>query len=149
LAGAVGLAIACAALPATAAPRAPAEKGPPACAAIAFRPVPPGMPDGEQQAGMYRSRFSRLALTAEVKGGQPVDYYVTADGKRLGAAPARLPGPVDGCAAAERLPKPAQPLSACLGQRFRVLVAHAGKERLAVLYAEDNNAWRFCRAGRF
>jgi hypothetical protein len=149
---AVGLGLALAALPAAAAPRAvraPEAKGPPACAAISFRPLPAGMPDGEQQAGLYRSRFSRLVLNAEVKGGQPIDYYVTARGKRLAAAPGRLPGAVDSCATAKRLPRPAQPASSCTGNRFRVLIAHAGRERVAALYAEDNNAWRFCRAGSF
>ena len=147
------LALALLAAPALAAPKPAKEattaKEPPACAAIAFRPLPPGTPDGEQQAGLYRSRFSHLELQAEVKGGQPVDYYVTAGGKKLAAAPAKLPTPVDSCAAAKKLPKPVQPAAACTGQRFRVLVAHAGKERLAALYAEDGNAWRFCRAGSF
>ena len=73
---AIGLALALAAFPAEAATRAPG-KAAPACSAISFRPLPQGMPDGEQQAGMYKSRHGRLELRAEVKQGNPSDYYVT------------------------------------------------------------------------
>ncbi|HEX9534502.1 MAG TPA: hypothetical protein VF924_03465, partial [Stellaceae bacterium] len=72
---AIGLALALAAFPAEA-----ATKAAPACSAISFRPLPPGMPDGEQQAGMYKSRHGRLELRAEVKQGNPSDYYVTSAG---------------------------------------------------------------------
>jgi len=149
---AVGLVIALAAGPAWATPKAakaPADKGPPACAAIAFRPLPAGMSDGEQQAGLYKSRFSRLELVGDVKGGEAVDYHVTAGGKRLTAASGGLPAAVDSCAAAKKLPKPSQPAASCTGQHFRVLVAHDGAKRVALLYAEDSNAWRFCSAGSF
>jgi hypothetical protein len=67
------LALAVAVFPAAAATKAPA-KAAPACAAITFRPLPPGMSDGEQQAGMYKSRHGRLELRGEVKQGTPVDY---------------------------------------------------------------------------
>ena len=148
---AVGLAIALAAAPADAAPKAkaPAEKGPPACGALTFRPLPSGMPDGEQQAGLYKSRFSKLELIGEIKGGAVVDYHVTAGGKPLTALNAALPAEVANCAAVKKLPKPTQPAAACTGEHFRVLVTHAGNERLAVLYAEDNNSWRYCSAGSF
>lgn len=146
----LALALSLAAVPAAAAPHhARTTKGPPVCAAITFRPLPPGTPDGEQQAGLYRSRFSRLTLDAEVKGGQPVDYYVSAGGKRLAAALAQLPRAVAECAAEKRLPRPGQATSSCTGNRFRVLIAHAAKERIAVLYEEHDNAWHFCRAGTF
>jgi len=52
---AIGLAVALAAIPAKSATKAPG-KAAPACSAISFRPLPPGMPDGEQQAGIYKSR---------------------------------------------------------------------------------------------
>ena len=64
------------------------RKGPPACSALTFRAVASGASDGEQQAGYYRSRYGTLALHADVKQGQPTDYFVLADGKRLAAAPA-------------------------------------------------------------
>ncbi|HZU89515.1 MAG TPA: hypothetical protein VE993_09690 [Stellaceae bacterium] len=125
-----------------------AAKGPPACAAISYRPLPAGAGDGEQQAGIYKSRFVTLALRAEVKGGQASDYYVVAGDKRLADAGA-VPEAVARCAAVKKLPPPKSALAPCAGERFRVLVAHSGKERLAALYALDGNTWRFCNAGTF
>ena len=144
----VGLALTLATLPAAAATRAPG-KAPPTCGAITFRPLPAGMSDGEQQAGMYRSRNGRLELRAEVKQGTPVNYYVTTGGKRVTAAPASLPEAAASCAAAKKMPKPEAPASSCTGQRFTVVVAHAGDQRLALLYGQDGSSWRFCSAGSF
>src|SRR5437870_8408620 len=107
---AIGMTMVFVAITATAATKAPG-KAPPSCAAITFRPLPPGMPDGEQQAGMYKSRHARLALRADVKQGNPVDYYVTAGGKRVAAAPANLPEAATSCAAAKKMPKPEAPAS--------------------------------------
>ena len=144
----IGLALALAALAAPAAAKVPG-KAPPACGAITFRPLPPGMPDGEQQAGMYRSHNGRLELRAEVKQGTPGDYYVTSGDKRLAAAPANLPATAASCAAAKKMPKPEGSTSSCTGQRFTVIVAHAGDQRLALLYGLDGGSWRFCSAGTF
>jgi hypothetical protein len=127
----------------------PPGKAAPTCGAITFRPLPPGMADGEQQAGMYRSRNGRLELRAEVKQGNAVDYFVTTGGKRIAAAPATLPEAAGKCAAAKKLPKPEAAASPCTGQRFKVVVAHAGEQRLALLYAEDGSTWRYCSAGTF
>jgi len=149
LAVGVGLALSLHAVAAAAANKPPAQKAPPACAAITFRPLPSGMTDGEQQAGMYKSRHARLALHAEVKQGEPVDYFVVAGGKRLAAGPASLPEAAASCAAAKKMPAPGTPASSCTGQRFTVVVAHAGNERLAMLYTLDGSAWRFCTAGSF
>ena len=142
------LALAAAVCPAAAATKAPG-KAAPACAAITFRPLPPGMSDGEQQAGMYKSRHGRLELRGEVKQGTPVDYYVTTGGKRIAAAPAKLPEAAGSCAAAKKMPKPEAAASSCTGQRFTVVVAHAGDQRLALLYGQDAGSWRFCSAGTF
>ena len=149
LAVGVGLALSLPAVAAAAANKPPAQKAPPACAAITFRPLPSGMTDGEQQAGMYKSRHARLALHAEVKQGEPVDYFVVAGGKRLAAGPASLPEAAASCAAAKKMPVSGTPASSCTGQRFTVVVAHAGNERLAMLYTLDGSAWRFCTAGSF
>ena len=146
---AVGLALNLLAVAAIAANKPPAQKAPPACAAITFRPLPSGMTDGEQQAGMYKSRHARLALHAEVKQGEPVDYFVVAGGKRLATGPTTLPEAAASCAAAKKMPAPGTPASSCTGQRFTVVVAHAGNDRLAMLYALDGSAWRFCTAGSF
>jgi len=144
----IGLALAWAAFPAAAATKAPG-KAPPACAAITFRPLPPGMADGEQQAGMYRSRNGRLELRGEVKQGTPVNYYVTTGGKRIAAAPASLPEAAANCAGAKKMPKPEGPASSCTGQRFTIVVAHAGEQRLALLYGQEGGSWHFCSAGTF
>jgi hypothetical protein len=144
----IALAFTLAAFPAQAATKPPG-KAAPACSAISFRPLPPGMPDGEQQAGMYKSRNGRLELHAEVKQGNPTDYYVTSAGKRVAAAPSSLPEAAVTCAAAKKMPKPETPASSCTGQRFKVVVAHAGDQRLALLYGEDGNSWHFCTAGTF
>ncbi len=141
---AIGLALALAAFPAEA-----ATKAAPACSAISFRPRPPGVPDGEQQAGMYKSRHGRLELRAEVKQGNPSDYYVTSAGKRVAAAPSSLPEAAVTCAAAKKMPKPDTPASSCTGQRFTVVIAHSGDQRLALLYAQDGSSWHFCSAGTF
>ena len=146
----IGLALGIAAATATAATKPPAaQKAPPTCAAIAFRPLASGMTDGEQQAGMYKSRYSRLELHAQVKQGEPVDYFVIAGGKHLAAAPASLPEAAASCAAAKKMPTPGAPASPCTGQRFTVVVAHAGKDRLVLLYGLDGSNWRFCSAGTF
>ncbi len=141
---AIGLALALAAFPAEA-----ATKAAPACSAISFRPLPPGMPDGEQQAGMYKSRHGRLELRAEVKQGNPSDYYVTSAGKRISAVASSLPEAAVTCAAAKKMPKPDTPASSCTGQRFTVVIAHSGDQRLALLYAQDGSSWHFCSAGTF
>lgn len=126
-----------------------AAKGPPACAAISYRALPSGASDGEQQAGFYKSRFVALALRATVKGGQASEYYVVANGKRLAAASGAPPQALAQCAAAKKLPAPGNALSPCTGEGFRVLIAHAGKERLAALYAMEGGTWHFCNAGSF
>ena len=145
-----GLALGMMAVGAFAAAKHPATKEPPACSALTFRAVASGASDGEQQAGYYRSRFGALALHAEVKQGQPVDYFVLADGKKLSAAPATLPDWAASCAEKKALPKPAGAATTpCTGQRFRVVLAHAGTDRLALLYGYDGSAWHFCSAGAY
>jgi len=145
----IGLALGFDGLSAIAATKPPAGKAPPACAAITFRAVPSGMTDGEQQAGMYKSRHARLALHAQVRQGEPVDYFVLAGGKRLSGTPANLPEAASNCAGAKKMPAPGTPASSCTGQRFTVVVAHNGSERLAMLYGLDGATWRFCSAGIF
>jgi hypothetical protein len=146
----VGLALGMMTVGAFAATKHAAEKGPPACSALTFRAVASGASDGEQQAGFYRSRYGTLALHADVKQGAPVDYFVLADGKRLAAAPATLPDWAANCAAMKKLSKPAAPgASPCTGQRFKVVLAHSGNQRLALLYGYDGSTWRYCSAGSY
>lgn len=145
----IGLALGMTAAAAFAAPKHAMQKGPPPCGALTFRAVAAGAADGDQQAGFYRSRYGTLALHADVKDGKPADYFVLADGKRLAAAPAALPDWAASCAEAKKLPKPDAAASACTGDHFRVVLAHSGDQRLALLYASDGSAWRYCSAGTY
>jgi hypothetical protein len=133
---------------ATKPPLKPTGKEPPACAAIAFRPLPSGISDGDQQAGTYKSRHARLELMATVKQGEATDYFVLANGKRLAAAPA-LPSSAASCAATKKMPEPGKPAVSCTGQRFTVVIDHSDKERLALLYGMQGSSWQFCSAGSF
>ena len=144
-----GLVLSLATSTAEAATRPPAQKAAPACGALRFRPLPSGMSDGEQQAGMYRSRFARIELRAEVKQGEPTDYFVTSGGKRIAAAPTTLPNAAVSCAAVKKMPAPGTAASPCTGQSFSVVLVHNGNERLALLYALDGSVWRFCSSGTF
>lgn len=145
-----GMAVGMMALAAAAAPKHPSEKGPPACAALTFRAVPAGAADGDQRAGYYRSRYGALALHADVKGGQATDYFVLADGKKLAAAPASLPDWAANCVEQKKMPKPAAAgTTPCTGQRFRAVLAHDDKQRLALLYAYDGSTWHYCSAGSY
>jgi hypothetical protein len=122
------------------------QKTPPACAAIAFRPIASGMTDGEQDAGLYKSRFGRIELKATVKAGEAQDYHVEVDGKPPAAA-AAPPAGLASCAQSKKLPAPGAASAACTGDGFKVVVEHAGKDRLVALYARKGKDWRFCRAG--
>jgi hypothetical protein len=146
----IGLALGMMAVGAFAATKHPAGKGPPACSALTFRAVASGASDGEQQAGFYRSRYGTIALHADVKRGQPVDYFVLANGKRLAEAPPTLPAPAANCAAEKKLPKPTSAgASSCSGQRFRVVLARGGDELLALLYGFDGLTWHYCSIGAY
>jgi hypothetical protein len=148
----VGFAVAALLSMAVAAAWAPAAlaKGPPPCSAIHFHALSSGGgSDGEQTAGAYKSRHARIELRAQVKGGVPVDYYVVANGKRVAAAPPPLPGAIDSCAVAKKLPPPQTPSEACSGERFTLLVDHEDTRRFALLYGLDGGHWRYCNAGLF
>jgi hypothetical protein len=123
-------------------------KPPPACAALAFRPLPAGTADGDQTAGLYKSRLARLELQGSVKGGVVETYRLLANGKGLAPVQA-LPPAAGDCAAAKKMPKPGGAATACTGERFTVVVAHAGDKRYALLYAQSGGAWTFCDAGGF
>jgi hypothetical protein len=133
--------------PLLAPPAAAIDRQPPSCAAIAFRPVATGGNDGEQEAGLYKSRFGRIVVKAAIKGGAAQNYFVEINGKPLGRAPANLPQSVADCAKAKRLGAPAKALDTCTGDRLTVLIDHSGEQRYILLYAHSGNAWRFCSAG--
>ena len=130
-------------------PVAAVPKAGPGCAALTFRPLPSGGADGEQTAGLYKSRFARIELHASVQNGAPTNYFLTANRNHLGAAPQALPDMVASCANTKRMPKPQGGSLTCTGNRFTAVVAHAGQQRVALLYGFDGIAWSFCSAGSF
>jgi hypothetical protein len=129
------------------APASAAVRHPPACAAIAFRPVPPGLTDGEQDAGLYRSRFGRIEVKAAIKAGEVRNYFVEIDGKRLDPVKGALPKALDACAKMKRMSAPAKAADTCIGDRLTVLISHIGDKRYILLYSHSAGAWRFCSAG--
>jgi hypothetical protein len=139
------LGLAALALPGGAA--AAAAQGPPSCAKIFFRPLPPGQNDGEQEAGIYTSRFSHIELKAAVKSGEPQDYYLTSHNKKLTPLSGAAPAAVAGCAKDKKLPAPGKAAGACTGQRFAALIAHASKDKVALLYALHGSEWQSCSVG--
>jgi hypothetical protein len=132
----------------TKAAAAKSGKQPPACASIAFRPVPQGSPDGEEEAGLYKSRFGRINVMASVRSGLAENYYVTVNGQKLASA-GNLPASVNGCAQKKKLPAPtmAPATNACTGDRLQVLIDHTGDKRYVLLYARAANKWTLCSTG--
>jgi hypothetical protein len=124
-----------------------AEKQPPACAAIAFRPVPSGLTDGDQDAGLYKSRFGRIVVKASVKSGEPQNYFVEVGGKQLAPVKGAVPKSVENCAKAKRMATPAKPEEPCTGDRFTVLISHADDQRYVLFYSHRAGAWHYCSAG--
>jgi hypothetical protein len=119
---------------------------PPNCSAIAFRPILARTGDGEQDAGLYKSRYGRIEVKATVKDGTAQNYFVEINGKPLASASA-LPNTIAFCAKAKRLPEPGTPDPACIGDQLQVLNVHNGDDRYVLLYAHRAGAWHFCSAG--
>jgi hypothetical protein len=124
-----------------------AEKEPPACAAITFRPAPSGLKDGEQNAGLYKSPFGRIEVVARIANGEPVDYFVKVNGQRPVALSGAVPASVAACAKAKRLGTVGAPPEHCLGDRLAVLIDHHADRRYILLYAQRGKDWSFCSAG--
>ncbi|HEV8014244.1 MAG TPA: hypothetical protein VGP48_01860 [Stellaceae bacterium] len=119
---------------------------PPNCSAIAFRPMLARTNDGEQDAGLYKSRFGRIEVKASVKEGAPENYFVEINGKPLQST-GELPSAIALCAKAKRLPAPGAPDPACTGDQLQVLNVHSGDDRYVLLYAHRGSNWHFCSAG--
>jgi hypothetical protein len=145
--------VAAAAIVATLALPSPAavKRQPPACSAIAFRPLPPGAGEGTQTAGLYKSRFGRIEVKANVKSGAPESYFMEIDGKApQSVAPSDLPPGVASCAKLKRMSAPGNPEQPCTGDRLTVLTSHEGDKRYYLLYSHEGRgagAWHFCAAG--
>ena len=119
---------------------------PPNCSAIAFRPMLARTGDGEQDAGLYKSRYGRIEVKATVKDGATRNYFVEINGKPLTLA-TNLPSSIALCAKAKRLPAPGAPDPACVGDQLQVLNVHNADDRYVLLYAHRAGAWHFCSAG--
>jgi hypothetical protein len=121
-----------------------AAKEPPACAALSFRPLAAGLPDGDQQAGLYHSRFARIAVIGTVKGGAAVDYFMTLDGKKPDGA-ATVPKAAESCLKAKHIDVPAKPVDgACTGTAFRVVIDRVGTTRTIMLFGQSGTDWKLC-----
>jgi hypothetical protein len=127
------------------------KREPPACSAIAFRPISSGMNDGVQNAGLYKSRFGRIEVKANVKGGEAQGYFVEINGKPPTAVAGQdLPKNVAECAKVKRLSAPGKAEDPCMGDRLTVLTSHSGDKRYYLLYGHEGRgtgAWHFCSAG--
>lgn len=125
---------------------APANQ-PPNCAAIAFRPILSRSGDGQQDAGLYKSRFGRIEVKAQVKDGVTQKYFVEINGKELGPVTGALPDSLAACASAKRLSAPGTPEPDCTGDQVTVLIDHSGDQRYVLLYVHRAGTWRFCSIG--
>ena|SRR5690348_9649979 len=142
LAAALGVAGALAAAPAFA-----AAKEPPRCVKIEFRPVASGMTDGEQDAGLYKSRFGKLEVRATVKQGEAENYYVVVKGQQPQPVTGKLPASAEQCAREKKVSAPGTPVDKCTGQKLATVIDSAGQKKLIMLYALQGREWKFCRAG--
>ena len=96
---------------------------------------------------MYKSRLVRLELRGTVQNGAPANYYLVANGARLATSAQTVPPTAGDCAVAKKMPRPGAAAAACTGERFTVIIAHAGDKRIALLYAQNGGAASFCDAG--
>jgi hypothetical protein len=127
-----------------------AAKEPPVCAAISFRPIPAGAPDGDQDAGLYKSPHGKIEIKAEVQGGQAANYYMAINGKKTEAM-TTAPKVAETCLAAKHIKTPFKslPAGACVGSRFRVVIDRSGAKPIAVLFGLQGKEWSYCNASAF
>lgn len=124
-----------------------AEKNhPPPCAAVSFRPVASTLPDGEHDAGLYKSRFGRIELKATVKNGS-ASYYMTLNGSRPEPLAGGVPKGAESCLKSKHVAVPVKAQgAACTGSRFRVVVDRSANRKAAMLFGLHGNDWMFCSA---
>lgn len=118
---------------------------PPSCAALSFRPIATGMPDGEHEAGQYRSRFGKITINAKVEGGLTKNYSMILNGKAVDpAAPA--PAASNACLQSKhvKLPFQKQAAGSCTGERFRVVIDRSGKKPVALFFGLQGSDWAYC-----
>lgn len=86
-------------------------------------------------------------MNGTVQNGTAANYYL-ANGKRIEGG-TQVPQAAVECATSKKMPKPSSPQSSCTGEKFTAVLAHAGEKRVALLYALNSGAWKFCEAGAF
>jgi hypothetical protein len=127
------------------------KREPPSCSALSFRPIAPGSTDGVQNVGLYKSRFARIEVKANVKSGAPEGYFVEINGKPPAAVAAPdLPSDVAACAKLKRLAAPGKAEEPCTGDRLTVLTSHSADKRYYLLFGHEGHgagSWHFCSAG--
>lgn len=124
------------------------KKTPPACAALSFRPVAAGGPDGMQDAGLYKSRFGKIEIKADVKGGQATNYVMVVNGKTVEPT-GNPPKAADSCLKSKhvKLPFQKQAAGSCTGSRFRVIIDRSGKQPQALFFGLKGDDWAYCSGG--
>lgn len=123
------------------------KKGPPSCAAISFRPVPDGMSDGVQDAGLYKSRFGKIEIKAEVKNGMAENYFMEINGKRPAPFTGAVPKAADSCLKSKHVQVPVvRQDKSCTGERFRVVIHNEGSHKLVMLFGLHGQEWQMCQA---
>jgi hypothetical protein len=124
-------------------------KRPPSCGAINFRPLGSGLQDGVQDAGLYRSRFGKVILRADVSAGQAKTYFVEVNGKRLDPLKGTLPAAVNACLTSKHVKTPPPPAGdSCTGERFRVVLHNAGTQKYVMLFGLQGDIWKLCSASQ-
>ena len=122
-------------------------KEPPACSAIKFRPVPSGMADGEQDAGLYKSRFGTIMVRANVKGGEAQDYFVVVNGKKPQAIAGGPPAHVAECLKEKKIAAPMKVSTGpCAGSALHVVIDRSHGQKVMMLIARDAREWKMCSA---
>lgn len=131
---------------AAALPAAAADKKPPACGAVSFRPLVNTANDGEMTAGHYKSRFATIDVMGKVQGGQ--DSYAL----RVNGQPVKpitdIPKSSYSCLKSKHIATPPQAVAGvCKGSRLRVAIDSSGKQKLFMLFALQGDDWKLCEAG--
>jgi len=146
-------ALGCAALALLAAPSFAQTKdagsagGPPACSAIKFRPVPAGMTDGEQDAGLYKSRYGRIVVKTDVKGGEAQGYFVELNGKKLTSLAAGAPAHTEACLKEKKINVALKPAPGpCVGSALQVVIDRSQAQKVMMLVARKDKGWILCQA---
>lgn len=120
--------------------------GPPACSAIKFRPVPPGMSDGEQDAGLYKSRYGRIVVKTNVKNGDAEGYFVELNGKKLAPIATGAPASAEACLKEKKITVALKPDSgACVGSHLQVVIDRSQSQKVMMLVVRKDKGWIMCQ----